>query len=163
MGEDALLGGPSLVVHLDKAQVIHGNFGIFETEAVCIGMSADGDQDSIEGFSVVLALDSKGRFDGGAFFLRPLERRGCVNGFHLLAKLGHQRFRQIRIKAVENPLQSFDDRHFAAQRCVDLPDLQTDVAAADDQKPFGHFSISRASAASQHRSLGRIDSGKLLA
>jgi len=55
----------------------------------------------------------------------------------LLAPAG-QRLDERTVDARQEAVGHLDDRHLAPERRVDLPELEADVAAADDEEPLGH-------------------------
>ena len=128
------VGGTSARVHLHEATLGDARARGLETELARLRPAADGDEDAVERLRLAVA---EPRLDPTAGVPQRAHARAEADRLeHALAASG-QVLHEIAVGAGQQPVEHLHHRHLAPERRVDLPELEADVAAADDEEAAG--------------------------
>ena len=124
-----------LVIDLDVAALIHCDAGVFQTEIVGVRHAAHGEKqmrsdDCLDRrccnrrlTATLSPCFSKAMHSAFSRILMPSLSRIVLDGFG-----------NVLVFALDQPRPHFDDRDLAAEAAVHLSELQTHIAAADDDQ-----------------------------
>jgi hypothetical protein len=132
-GKHRRLGCAALRVRLNEPSLIDLHRGLFESGNFRVRPPADGDKDAIEQLLTGrIALESD--LDAAPSVCHLYDLRIHHDPGEQLVEALLQHVHQIAIGARQQAAGHLDNGHFAAERGVDGAELETDVAAADDEQ-----------------------------
>ncbi|MEZ5289024.1 MAG: hypothetical protein R2712_30330 [Vicinamibacterales bacterium] len=137
MAQIAVHAGAAPIVHRHVAARVHGDAGRVQSKVIGIGPSSDGQQHvaAVHGRLSVRAVHAH-RHAGAASRERDAAGRQPERDA-LVLEDGLQLGGDVLVLARDQAGRAFDHRHAAAEPAVDLRELQSDVAATDDDQVLG--------------------------
>src|SRR5439155_276788 len=107
-----------------------------ETQLRADGAAPDGDEHAVEGGGVPLA---EARLDLRSLLVERRHLRAETDLHEELFAMARERLDEVAVHAGQEAVGHLDERHLAAERGVDLAELETDVASADDEEALGQI------------------------